>query len=149
MIIAIDVGKIGAIAVSETDSFAHMRVFKMFTNRTDLLEFFMERKDADVWIEQQQIRHSDIKTGAVFRVVDGLIRNYHDILFCCEALGIKHQTIPAKEWQKKYELPKNYSKKKSALGHIAKRKYPGLKPTLQTADAILILEHVLVQKSYE
>jgi len=115
------------------------------------LELFInwKPKDPHVYIEQQQIRHSDVKTGGVFRLVDRLIRNYHDILFCCESLGIKHTIIPAKLWQKKYVLPKEYGKKKSALGHIAKRKYPGLKTTLVTCDAVLILEYGIVMKSYE
>ena len=128
-----------------------MNVFKMPEKRADLFHFFSRlHPDSKIWIEMQSVRHSDLKSGAVFRIVDNLIRNYHDILFCCEVLNLSHEIIPATKWEKKYKpLPKVYDKKKSVLGHIAKRKYPGLKTTLQTCDAVLILEHALIQKSYE
>lgn len=151
MIIAIDPGLNGAIAYSLTDKFNHMKAIKMPESRKELLEFFIKHKSDNllVYIEQQIVRPSDAKTGALWRVIDGLIRNYHDVLFCCESLDIRHVTISAREWQKKYVLPKNYQEKKQELSKIAKRKYPGLKPTLKTADAILLLEHGLIQKSYE
>lgn len=171
MIIAIDPGTGGGFAWSDGNSFQTMKMPKKKMIRNDaimrtkkgnpkyevdedmILQFLDKKKtlhnDLVIVIEHQQLRIGDSEGFKQFRV-QALLNNYNTIKSFGKALDIKIETIQARMWQKKFKpLPRDYTKKKAALLKIAKGRYARLKPTAATCDAILILEHALIQKSYE
>lgn len=57
------------------------------------------------------------------------------------ALGIPHERVSPQKWQQGYGVGMHKKQaKKQALCRIAKEHFPQLKPTLKTADALLIGE---------
>lgn len=117
-----------------------------------ILKFLSDKKqlhpDVKIIIEHQQLRMGDSDGFKQFRM-QGLLNNYNMIISFAKALSIPVEPIQAVVWQKKYKpLPKDYLEKKQALLAIAKKKYARLKPTAGTCDAILILEHAVIQKMY-
>ena len=69
--------------------------------------------------------------------------SYGKIIGAMEALSIPFWTITPQRWQKSLPLHKteNQTDYKRQLSNLAKQRYPQLKPTLQTCDAILIAEY--------
>jgi hypothetical protein len=100
-----------------------------------------------VYVEYQSMRAGDGKSGKFFNT-SKLIVNYKQILMLLRIAGVQTEIITAHEWQKKYDLPLDYADKKKKLVGIAKTLYPALKPSLKTADALLILNHVRLINQY-
>ena len=66
-------------------------------------------------------------------------KGYGQWLGIIATLGIPYVEITPYSWQKYYgKLPKDRKLKKNTLKHYAQQRFPDLKPTLVTADAILI-----------
>lgn len=58
------------------------------------------------------------------------------------SLQIPFREVTAQVWQAKYNLGKvKGPERKRRLRQLASEQFPDLKPTLKTADAILMLEH--------
>ena len=114
----------------------------------NLLNLFKSKGDVECIVEHQQFRNEDLQGGKLFNL-QKLVQNYKSILTILKILEIKTDCIRAATWQKKYDLPVDYSLKKRKLVLIAKEKFARLKPTAKTADALLILSHKLILKSYE
>jgi hypothetical protein len=75
-------------------------------------------------------------------------RNFGFILGVLQALGVRVQLVRPQRWQKDLGLGNasgctSRTEWKNKLKGCAQRLYPHLKPTLATADALLILEHAL------
>jgi crossover junction endodeoxyribonuclease RuvC len=75
-------------------------------------------------------------------------RNFGFILGVLQALGVRVELVRPQRWQKGLGLGNasgcsSRSEWKNKLKGCAQRLYPHLKPTLATADALLILEHAL------
>lgn len=71
-------------------------------------------------------------------------RNYGFILGSLAALGVRTALVPPQAWQKALGLGKSAGDKaawKNKLKAEAWRLYPANRPTLKTADALLILEY--------
>lgn len=72
-------------------------------------------------------------------------RNFGFILGVFQALGVRVELVRPQKWQKPLSLGTasgctSRSEWKNKLKSCAQRLYPALKPTLSTADAILILD---------
>jgi crossover junction endodeoxyribonuclease RuvC len=75
-------------------------------------------------------------------------RNFGFLLGALQALGVRVQLVRPQRWQKALALGNasgctSRTEWKNKLKGCAQRLYPHLKPTLATADALLILEHAL------
>ena len=135
-IIAIDPGKGGAIALFRT-------------GRPQLVE-----KWSDEW-EMSNLVH-DIQNSYID--VTAIIENVHSMpgqgvvsMFSFGenygiwrgiliALGIPHERISPQKWQSFYGLSSIYkgADRKRRLCTLAKERFPGMKPTLKTCDALLL-----------
>jgi hypothetical protein len=133
--IGIDPGYGGAIAIYDNG----FKVVKMPKQPKEIHELLQNYEGAWVMIETQQMRTEDTKR--MFSIAK-LMKNYNYIVSVCQILKFNVRFIQAREWQKKFNLPKDYNAKKKELNRLAKERYPRLKPTLKTCDAILILEHL-------
>lgn len=76
-------------------------------------------------------------------------RNFGFILGVLQALGVRVQLVRPQRWQKALCLGNasgctSRTEWKNKLKGCAQRLYPHLKPTLATADALLILEYALM-----
>jgi hypothetical protein len=60
------------------------------------------------------------------------------ILYC---LGIPTTQISPQTWQKPYNLPKDKKARKQAIKEMVQRKFPHIKVTLKTSDALLLLDY--------
>ena len=70
-----------------------------------------------------------------------LHRNCGVIHGCLLTLGVKTILAPPKVWQARFGIAeKDYKKRKNRLKAEAQRRYPSLKISLATADAVLILD---------
>ena len=66
-------------------------------------------------------------------------KGYGQWLGIIAAMGISYVEISPFKWQKHYgNFPKDKKDRKNLLKHYAQQRFPDLKPTLVTADAILI-----------
>jgi len=144
--IAIDPGQSGGIAVKMGDSPLDYAI-AMPETEGDVLSTLR-----DIW------RNSDGVALAVIEQVGGYIggkgapgsamfnfgRNYGFLLGCLQTLGYRVELVTPQKWQKALGLgTSNGDKKawKNKLKARAQQLYPHLKVTLNTADALLILDY--------
>jgi len=86
--------------------------------------------------------HSMPKDGKVQAFSFG--KNYGFLIGVLIALGIHMYDVPPQKWQAGLKLRVRgleYRDKKKALKEIAQKRFPDLKPTLDTCDAMLIAEY--------
>ena len=66
--------------------------------------------------------------------------NVGEIRGVLAALGIPYRYVTPQQWQKKVgALPKDKKERKNALKSFAQERYPHLKVTLKTSDALALL----------
>jgi len=75
-------------------------------------------------------------------------RNFGFILGVLQTLGVRVELVRPQKWQKALSLGSasgcaSKTEWKNKLKAVAQRLYPHLKPTLATADALLILDYAL------
>lgn len=152
ILLAIDPGAHGALAIRWQD---HSVTTHPFTSESDLLDTL---KDIYSYVENEQqtvTAYIEQVGGYIGKAQPGSAmfnfgRNFGFILGTCQALGFKiHLVTPAK-WQKQYPTrttkTQNATQHKRELKDHAARLYPSLKPTLATADALLILDYAIHQQ---
>ena len=141
MIIGIDPGKHGGVAVLHQDCTAE--VIDM-PNLTDFADFIRERKNIikRVFIEKQQVFP---KQGAVSS--GNLMKHYGELIGVLTALQVPFEEIPPKRWQavifgtKHKKRPRTEKKKKSI--EKAKQMFPFVEIGKKDgrAEALLIAEY--------
>lgn len=148
IIIAIDPGKSGGIAYSfggaawvesmpetEADVVYHLRnISEQASIESNTLEAYVERVGG--FVGKQQPGSAMFKFGFGCGVIEGALR----------ALQIRTIYVRPQEWQKTFSLGTAAScasktEWKNKLKAEAQRLFPAIKVTLNTADALLILEH--------
>lgn len=152
ILLAIDPGAKGAIAIRWQDASITTHPF---TTESDLIETLkdvayaldLEGTPVTAYIEQVGGYIGKAQPGSS---MFNFGRNFGFILGTCQALGFKiHLVTPAK-WQKQYPTrttkTQNAAQHKRELKDHAARLYPTLKPTLATADALLILDYAIHQQ---
>jgi crossover junction endodeoxyribonuclease RuvC len=149
MIIAIDPGKSGGWAFLDTDGAITLRkmpqlkykvgkVEKVATDWGAIREFFADFHGCDltVWLEQVGGNVGKQQTGAsMFSFGD----NYGFMRGLCYGLGLRLEMVTPQRWQKDLAIPSGDGRKK-LLKNEATRRYPNLKVTDATCDALLILD---------
>lgn len=144
-IIGIDPGEKGGLAVLTEQE---MRPFKMPATFTEIYDFLFDLKHSAkdglfVVLEDvgKGIPGQSSKATATFARHNGHLE------MALYALGIRSEKVTPQKWQKHYSNTIGSSKGKTKtewkniLKNEAKRRYPDIKITLETADAVLLAEY--------
>lgn len=147
IIIGIDPGTGGGFALYDAEKDT-MLAFKMPPTFPDIYNFLADIKastNGDIVAYMENVGHGmpgqSSKATAVFARHNGHIE------MALYALGIRTEMVTPQKWMKFYSntigSSKGYTKTewKNKLKGEAQRRYPETKPTLCTADAILIAEY--------
>ena len=147
IIIGIDPGLAGGIAIfnknkNEALSFTTMADVYL---RFDYLRSQMSMQVIKAYIEEPPVFFKGAGGGLASQAK--LHRNFGQYEGILIGLGIPFETVSPQKWQKGLSgLAKLTGKdRKKALHNLAVQRYPQLKPTLKTCDAILIAEYGLKQ----
>lgn len=147
IIIGIDPGLAGGIAIfnknkNEALSFTTMADVCL---RFDYLRSQMSMQVIKAYIEEPPVFFKGAGGGLASQAK--LHRNFGQYEGILIGLGIPFETVSPQKWQKGLSgLAKLTGKdRKKALHNLAVQRYPQLKPTLKTCDAILIAEYGLKQ----
>ena len=147
ILLAIDPGANGAYAIRYPDG---TTTATRFTSESDFLEA--------MFTLASQAAQKQIPVTAYIEQVGGYVgkeqpgsamfnfgRNFGYIFGICQALAFTVELIRPQAWQKSFPTrttkTQNATQHKRELKDHATRLYPTLKPTLATADALLILHH--------
>jgi len=151
IVIAIDPGASGACAVL-LDQGARATAFP-FKGEADFVSLMQdyaslakkEKREVYVYIEKVGGFIAGNKTPGSAMFNFG--RNAGFQLGVCQALGFRIEEVPPATWQKRFpcktKRSENGAQHKRELREHAAKRFPQLKPTLATADALLILDYVL------
>ena len=115
--------------------------FQLHNSPTKLQEVFVEDNSNAVMMDRKN-------TGKLI-VALKLRDHFQRIITTLECLKIKHSLLHPAKWQKIVPgLPKDYNNRKRALRDKAVKVFPGLhpKPTLATADALMMLYYICKYK---
>jgi hypothetical protein len=143
--IAIDPGIMGAMAVR--DSGGHVAVFRFTTEpeMRDLMEKFVIYKDRGYRITAalEKVRSMPGQGGTSIFTFGSNYGFWRGILL---ANRISFREVRPQDWQKglipaKLAGKDNQPKRKRHLKQLAQERYPDLKVTLYTADALLMLDN--------
>lgn len=136
--IAIDPGKSGGIAVRDAEG--KVRVFAMPDTVHDLAELLYWESGAiygqvHAVLEKVHAMPTDGGSSAF-----SFGENFGAIQGVLAALQIPYGLVTPQQWQKKVgALPKEKADRKRALKAYAQQRYPHIKVTLKTADALAML----------
>ena len=141
---AIDPGKQGGIAVRYAGDKVH--AFSMPATEGDLRDLFVRLYNPDnptvAYVEK--VGGYIGGPGAPGSAMFNFGRNFGFILGALSALYIRQQLITPQQWQKRLGLGTSKGMTpvqwKNKLKEEAQRRFPEIKVTLKTADALLILE---------
>lgn len=147
--IAIDPGASGAFAVLvDRDARAIAFPFKTNADFVELMQDYAalgkrEKRPVNVFLEKVGGFVAGNKTPGSAMFNFGA--NFGFELGVCQALGFRVELIPPATWQRafpcKTKRSENAAQHKRELRDHAARLFPQLKPTLATADALLILDY--------
>lgn len=138
-IIAIDQGANGGIAWTDKDG--HANAIKMPDTMTGMVDQITairaENPKCRAAIEDVGFHRSgnNAQASAKFARHCGQVEA---ALYC---LGIPFESVTPARWQKPLSLPKDKEARKNTVKELMQRKFPHLRVTLATADALAILEH--------
>jgi len=133
--IGIDPGVGGGVAVIEN---GHIEAFNCHDTVKDMADYISQRKwdciNTFCIIEKV---HSMPGQGVVSVFTFG--KNYGQWLGILASNGVPYKEVTPQTWMKFYgAMPKDRSKRKKYLKHLAQSLYPNIKITLKTADAVLL-----------
>jgi hypothetical protein len=152
ILLAIDPGANGAYAIRYPDG---TTTATRFTSESDFLEAMFtlaslaaqEQITVTAYIEQVGGYVGKAQPGSA---MFNFGRNFGYILGICQALAFTVNLIRPQTWQKSYPTrttkTQNATQHKRELKDHATRLFPTLKPTLATADSLLILHHATKQQ---
>lgn len=148
LIIGIDPGASGGLAVFYPDGKAATYAAKKEHTYSEILCEIWAAAKTEGWSMAAYVESLSGFQGAGRYALTGrqafiMGTSYGRILGALEALKIPFWTVTPLSWQKTLPLPKTKIKQdhKRHLCDLAKQRFPELKPTLQTCDAILIAEY--------
>lgn len=146
MRLGIDPGKAGGWAI---DSLGSVRAIRMPETEGDVVELVEELACEAALNDEPIIAAVEDVPKYVGRCVPSssafvLARNFGHLLGVLQACGVRLEMLRPQEWQKRLGLGTSRGMKptawKNKLKARAQQLFPGLKVTLATADALLILE---------
>jgi len=137
-ICGIDPGKSGAIAVIDGSGVV-VETFVDSSIGNTIKDVLTGRDGVYVYLEKV---HSFPNQGVSSSFAFG--RAFGEIIGCLDALEIPYEFVSPQKWQKGLGLPKKKdgaTEHKRALKILAQQRFPKQKPTLKTADALLIADY--------
>lgn len=146
-IIGIDPGvHLGGIAVFSNGD---MEAFSMPEGFTEIFDFLREIRNRDLTQETVAVLEDVGKgiPGQSSKATATFARHNGHLEMALYALGIRSEKVTPQKWQKAYSNTVGNSKGKTKtewkniLKNEAKRRYPNIKITLATSDAILIADY--------
>ena len=136
--IAIDPGASGAVAVRRPDGTVEAFAFTTESEAVELLEDFLAHEGATEY--QAVLERVRAMPGQGVTSMFTFGANYGFWRGALQALRIPFTEHTPQQWQKGLMLGKvKGPDRKRALKQLAAERYPDLKPTLKTADALLML----------
>ena len=146
IVIGIDSGANGGVCVLYPDKAAFAAPIGSITELRDILEIAKKYAEAkshslDCFVEEVTGYIGGKPQPASRSFVLG--KSYGSILGLLVGLGIPFHTVRPQKWQTGLSGVRGieYTARKRRLKEIAAERYPQLKPTLKTADAILIADY--------
>lgn len=149
-IITIDPGAKGGIAVYNPDAAGKIFCDPMPQTEGDVVDFLAGIKAGG----GECIAYMELVSGYAGKGHPGSAmftfgRGFGFILGCLQALGYRVELVTPQKWQKALGIGTRSGLTKGAwknkLKQRAQQLYPGIKVTLQTADALLLLEYAKAQ----
>ena len=145
--IGIDPGKNGGIALIYNDVAVCKRCPTTVLEMAEVIESWTDRKEAGNLQKQAIIEavHSFPHQGvrSVFTFGEG----YGKWLGILAAHKIPYTQVSPQKWMKFYQpLSKEKKDRKNQLKHLAQQRFPEIKITLATADAILLANYLKEKK---
>jgi hypothetical protein len=142
IIIAVDPGKKGSFAVTQKADLSDLKAFKL-TTLTDWIAHLSPFTSFKYKLQTKVLVEEVPKTTGSFvpsHTAATLHRNFGELIGAARGLGLSVQTVRPQEWQKGLPGLKGLTgpARKRQLRDLATSRFPHLKPTLQTADALLI-----------
>lgn len=142
-IIGIDPGASGGIALWKPN--AAVKVYKMPKDLYELVEFWEHVKTIAehpiIFIEKVQLRMDDMQGGKAFRIQE-MLKGFETLKTIITLSKIPFVQVHPMSWQSTLHLRKKGEEKearKNRYKDVAAKFYPEVKPTLWSADALLIL----------
>jgi len=141
--IGIDPGKSGAVAVIADGNVVKVIAFKEQSIGCTIRDMIFQFEGYDIFAYVEKVgafpgQKQGVSTAFAFG------QAYGEIIGCLDALEVPYRLIIPNKWQKGiYGLPKKKdgpTEHKRALKIKATQLFPKLKPTLATADALLIAD---------
>lgn len=148
-IIGIDAGANGGIAYTRNGEVKAMAMPKNYDDFIDWLQYMKSICTPIVFLEKLSIRPDDVRVekdtanlGKLFRIKN-MMSNYEQLKAAVKCCHIDLAEVHPRTWQSRLNL--NYRgiekpERKRLYKERAAKIYPQLKPTLKTADAILIMQ---------
>jgi hypothetical protein len=146
IIVGIDPGLSGGISIYDKKN-GH-RAFKMPETTQDItmiLKSVQEGSNGDLKIFLEHV-HAMPGNGA--SSAWKFAQNFGEIRGVVTALQIPFEMVSPMKWMKVFrQMPKDKADRKKKLKSLAQELYPELKATLNTADAILIMEYGRIKEN--
>lgn len=144
LIIGIDPGKHGALAVMDLASHSIIAIHKMPQTPADLIATLSAYPSGECMAYLEQVNELPKQSG-MFEYG----RNYGMIETSLAAVRIPHNKVTPQKWQKIFQLrkptttdkAKAYRERKAILKAKAQELFPAAKITLEICDAMLIAEY--------
>jgi len=135
-LLAIDTGISGGIATRDSNGI--ITCYNMPSTLGDIVELLRGIKlDCNKAIVEKAGQHRQGNSASSSVKFANHFGQIEAILYC---LGYETEYISPQKWMKKLgTLPKDRAKRKRAIKEIVQKKYPYLRITLKTADAIALL----------
>ena len=142
-IISIDVGAGGGIAIWRDGKITIVNMPKSLDDLNKFFAYWVEiSKNPICFIEHVNMYLSDSKDGKQFGIVK-MLDNYSNLKSMLTVNNIPFLPVYAITWQTKLKLKikgEEKPERKRRYKKIAQKENPGLKVTLKTCDALLILK---------
>lgn len=143
--IGIDPGASGGIAVLHSDG--GIQAEPMPKTETDLWDFIHDGDTTNVFAIVEQVGGFVGGKGQPGSAMFKFGQNYGSVRMALVAAKIPFETVAPQVWQSKLGIQKRSkgeakSKHKSRLKSKAQQLFPNEKVTLQTADALLLMEYL-------
>lgn len=147
-IIGIDPGASGGIAVWQNGKIATDKMPKDITELVSILDFY-KQSNPIIFLEKVQVRPDDasiengkVNMGKIYRI-QKMLANFESLKTAISLSGIPFCLVHPMKWQARLCLRvqgEERTERKKRYKEVAQKLYPYAKVTMQTCDAVLLVE---------
>ena len=149
VIIGVDCGKQGGIAVYAEDNVKVIKMPKDLNELTPFLQYYKDNYNPIAFIEKLTVRPDDISVqggqanfGKMFRI-QRMLADYERLKLIFETAGVPFCLCHPMTWESRMKVRSQIklekAERKKRYADFAKKWFPQVKVTLWNADALLIL----------